>query len=221
MQRFFAAIATSALLCMGTGCTQTQKPPESVPLTPPPAGYIPTPLVTSTQALPDGWTTFTMGGTWSFSHPGTVQAQGDAPPVETRARQTTIDLGTAVEGGGEKSVPRRTLVVDQLLRGDDYLTIGCVATSTRLGSPSSVISTTTAQGIGICLRTQEEGAAGNRYHVMSATILGIGSAYAMSYTVHSVECANYENPAEACVAFNKERDTALFSQILNTLRPNR
>ena len=96
MRHFSAVLAVSALLFMGTGCTQTQKPAESVPLTLPPAGYIPTPLVTSTQALPDGWTTFTMGGTWSFSHPGTVQTQGDAPPVETRARQTTIDLGTAV-----------------------------------------------------------------------------------------------------------------------------
>ncbi len=221
MQRIFVAIVASALVFIGTGCTQYQKPAEVLSPTLPPAGYIPTPIVTSTQTLPNGWTTFTVGGVWSFSHPGVVQTENETPPVETRARQTTIDLGTAVEGGDEKSVPRRTLVVDQLLRGDDYLTIGCVATSTRLGSPSSVISTTTAQGIGICLRTQEEGAAGNRYHTISATILGIGSAYAMSYTVHSVECANYENPADACVAFDTDRDTALFSQILHTLRPNR
>ena len=208
----------AALVFMGAGCGRPTPAVVGNP-TPPstPVGYIPTPQVTSTSVLPQGWSEQSFGEIWVLAHPGKVQPTNEEPPVKTRARVLTLDLGTAVSDPGERSVPRRSMTIDQLLPGDVYRTVGCVSTSTELGVDISAVSTTTRQGIGICLRTQVEAAAGNRYHTLSATVIGIQSAYVLDYVVHSVECGNFEHPDEQCVAYDEARDQALFWQILNAL----
>lgn len=221
MSRVFALVVFGLLLTVGAGCVQpeAQAPTTALPL---PAKYIPQPEVTtSTESLPGGWQRISFGGVWSLFHPGAGVPESAVAGVDKRAREFTLDLGTAVEGAGEKSVPRRTLVVDRLLPGNDFLSLGCVATTTVMGTPSMVSSTTTAQGVGVCVRRFAEGAAGSRYHTLSATLLTINAAYAVDYTVRSSECTLYERPEEQCVAFDEARDTALFWTILATLRPGR
>lgn len=210
------------LVFMGAGCVKTAAP-VSISSTPTstPAGYIPTPGATTTQAVPEGWKVQAFGDSWSLAHPGVVQTAHDEPPVKTRARVVMIDLGTAVADAGEKTVPRRIITIDRLLPGDDYLTIGCVATSTSVGMASSAVSSRTAQGVGVCIRTENEAAAGNRYHTLSATVIGVQSAYVIDYVVHSVECANYDRPAEQCVPYDEARDQALFWRMLDTLSPRK
>lgn len=217
--RTLLVLTTGALIVfLGAGCANTTTPvATSTTPTSTAAGYIPTPIVTSTQMIPQGWKVQAFGDIWSVAYPGVVQPTNDEPPVKTRTRFTTIDLGTAVAEVEEKSVPRRVMTIDQLLPGDVYRTVGCVPTSTELGLDISAISTTTKQGIGICLRTQSEAAAGNRYHTISATVIGIQFAYALDYVVHSVECSNFERPTEQCVPYDEARDTALFWRILDTL----
>jgi hypothetical protein len=221
MPRVFALAVFSLLLAMGAGCAQPDVPAPTTAL-PLPVQYIAHPeAATSTEAVPNGWQPISFGGAWSLFHPGTTVPEAAVASVDRRAREFTLDLGTAVEGAGEKSVPRRTLVVDRLLPGNDFLSLGCVATTTAMGTPSMVSSTTTVQGVGVCVRRFAEGAAGSRYHTLSATLLTINAAYAVDYTVRSSECALYERPEEQCVAFDEARDTALFWAILATLRPGR
>lgn len=221
MPRVFALAVFGLLLAMGAGCAKPDAPAPATAL-PLPVQYVAHPeAATSTESVPNGWQRISFGGAWSLFHPGTTVPEAAVASVDRRAREFTLDLGTAVEGAGEKSVPRRTLVVDRLLPGNDFLSLGCVATTTVMGTPSMVSSTTTAQGVGVCVRRFAEGAAGSRYHTLSATLLTINAAYAVDYTVRSSECALYERPEEQCVAFDEARDTALFWSILATLRPGR
>lgn len=213
-----AILLLALVLCVGAGCVRK----DTLTETPSPVGYIPLSMMpTSTDSGPVGWERVSFGGAWSLLHPGRKMADTAAPSVERRVREVAIDLGTAVDGAGEKSVPRRTLTIDRLLPGNDFLSLGCVATTTQMGAPSSVYTTTTAQGVGACVRTFSEGAAGSRYHTLSATLITIDAAYVVDYLIRSTECTLYERPEEQCVAFDEARDTALFWTILATLRPGR
>lgn len=217
--RHFALAGLLAIA--GAGCIRSATQTVPVDSTVPPLGHVPTPVVTSTESIPAGWERVSFGDIWSLYQPGRAAPELGEPSLDTRLRRFTADLGTAVEEPGEKAVPRRTLTIERLLPGDDYLSLGCVATSTRFGTPTSVVSTSTAQQVSACLRTFVEGAAGSQYHTLSATLLSLQDAYVVDYTVRATNCSLYERPEEQCVAFDEARDMALFWAILATLRPGR
>ena len=210
-------MAAGSLLLLGVGCGRIAAP--TIPPTTPPLVNIPTPATSTASSIPEDWYTTerSLLGGLLLSYPG-VTLVGQTSDQKTRERVLTVDLGTAVKDIGGKAVPKRTLYADRLIPGDEYYDLSCNATSTRLGSVQQATSTQAARGAALCVRSFTEGAAGNLFHRQEAVVFTSRGGFVIGQVVHSVQCANFEQPEAECVPYDAVRDEALYGQILDTLR---
>ncbi len=128
----------------------------------------------------------------------------------------TIDLGTAVQNPGTRSVPRRTLQVWRLSRNDAALE-PCTDAQVGTQGVRSVRLVRNRARQSFCLRAAADAGAGNRYDSRTYTLPTANGGYSFAFTTHSVECLNFPRPQEQCVTFDEARDTALFAEIMGTL----
>ncbi len=154
-----------------------------------------------------------------FSHPGTATP---ADPKSEEARQglvTTIDLGTAIQDPGTKSVPKRTLKVRRLLRTDPLLA-PCSENEVGQQGIRAVKMVRNRARQSFCVRSSADAGAGNLYDTRSYVLMTAAGGYEFAFTTHSVQCLNFPRPQEQCVPFEEVRDTALFEEIMGSLTVN-
>jgi len=131
-----------------------------------------------------------------------------------------VDMGTAVENPGERSVPGRSMRMfavdaqDQRMR--DCLFSENEWTAGRAPEMKTNLTFGTSK-LSFCESSEQEGAAGNRYSVYTYTTPIGGQILVLEFTVHSVVCENFERPEEQCVSFDEARDTAIFADILSRI----
>jgi hypothetical protein len=132
----------------------------------------------------------------------------------------SYDLGTQAVSATAESFPETTLSISLLEASDDRLQ-DCfyVESGWADGYTPARSERVTLNNRSVCLTVEQDAGAGNRYTSYSyATVLEDGSYVVMRFVVHSVECANYENPDTQCVAFDEARDTKQFNDIVSSLR---
>lgn len=214
MKKLFSSLLL--LIALGAGCAasapQPTPSPEPAPVTTPP-------IEEQQSAVPSGWQVYTnTNPAFRVAYPTvTLDPIKDAIDVPQAPDDVFgVNLGTVVASTTAVSVPRTTLhikVVD--------------ATSTRLSgcayaeqgwenNPAARQETVTINNREFCLRVDADAAAGNRYNTFAyATKVG-EKTVVVSFTIHSVACENYPDPATKCVAYDETRDAARFPEILKT-----
>jgi hypothetical protein len=90
---------------------------------------------------------------------------------------------------------------------------GCL-TPDPSGGPATATTSVSVNGTPFQVFSSEDAGAGNLYHTVSYRALRGGRCYAIEYTIHSTQLANY--PAGTVTAFDEAKVEALMSRIVNT-----
>lgn len=204
------------VVLIGAGCTkQTSRP--SVPVT----EGIPTPSASDgVDRVPEAWNTANVSVGESLvrlSFPGSFVMTN----TNSAGQVMNVDMGTAVENPGERSVPGRSLRVF-VIEPEDERMRDCVFsesewTAGRAPDIRTNLSFGDASKLVFCESRENEGAAGNRYAVYTYAAPVGGRVLVFAFTVHSVVCENFEDPEAQCVSFDEARDTAIIKEILSRL----
>ncbi len=214
MKRIFPLLVLAVLI--GAGCAkQAPKPPVS------PTGGAPTSSASDgVDRVPEAWNTANVSvgdAVVRMSFPGSFVMTN----TNSAGQVMNVDMGTAVENPGERSVPGRSLrlfVIDpEDTRMRDCAFSESEWTAGRAPDIRTNLSFGYASELVFCESRENEGAAGNRYAVYTyATPVG-GQVLVFEFTVHSVVCENFEDPEKQCVSFDEARDTAIFAGILSRI----
>ncbi|MBP7005549.1 hypothetical protein KBB27_00280 [Patescibacteria group bacterium] len=235
MKRTLLLVPLVMFAALGAGCSFTS---DDVPGNVNTTTTIPTPVVTTTvptttSTTPTATSTNVGGGSatstlvdgrqeeWReslfsefvFFYPGTsTHIDPESPEAKKDGLVTQIELPTAVENPGTRDVPKTILRVYRRA-----LMTRCDASATGRAGVTEVHSIGNAYGVMFCAWSSSEGAAGNLYNTHEYRVnMGNGS-YVFTFVTHSVQCANYPDPAAQCVAYSEERDTEIFNKILGTV----
>ena len=134
-----------------------------------------------------------------------------------------------VNGGGESGVKAFRLVVPKTYEpntnlADSTLTVGYSATQAAQtacltpdpsGGPATATTTVNVNGTAFSVFSSSDAGAGNLYHTVSYRALHDGKCYAIEYTIHSTQLANY--PASyGLTQFDEAKVEALMDRIVNT-----
>ena len=134
-----------------------------------------------------------------------------------------------VNGGGESGVKAFSLVVPKTYEpntnlADSTLTVGYSATQAAQtacltpdpsGGPATATTTVNVNGTAFSVFSSSDAGAGNLYHTVSYRALHDGKCYAIEYTIHSTQLANY--PASyGLTQFDEAKVEALMDRIVNT-----
>jgi|GEM_PF-5602030 len=223
MKKLFAA--TLALVLLGQGCLPGATPSETPVPTPIPEPAEPvttTPATTTTEltvVAPEDWTKFEHVSVpnFSFYYPGT-QASGTALMGLDRGELALFNLPSNAVVTTQKSYPQRTMTVTIFPEDSVYIN-GCYynihgADTTRDSQEN--LAPVRINDRTWCESKSADGAAGNHYNEFGyATNIGT-QVIVFHFTVHSVACENYDNPARDCIAYNKGRDISDFKEIIKT-----
>ncbi len=210
-----------ALAGLGAGCQPMPETPSDTPSSTLP-GTVPTStdMGGASSTLPfvrhEDWNLTVLGDVRLY-HPGTSTPPTPGSDEATRGLVATTDLGTAVEDPGTRSVPRRTMQIWRLSRNDAALE---PCTDAQVGQQGirSVRRVQNRDRQSFCLRSSSDAGAGNRYDTQTYTLQTANGGYSFAFTTHSVECQNFPRPEQQCLPFDEARDTALFGEIMGTLR---
>jgi hypothetical protein len=238
MKRILIGGAFALAMLAGAGCqssttiqvptgVDTQVPGTPSTISTPPVVTSTAPIATSTKPvvkpavpLPVGvhadWKTDPLFSGWTVQHPNTADKLDPASEEAKNGLILRVALGTAVQNPGKKSVPDRTMEVWKLKSGDVRLT-ECDSSLVGKQNIREVQPVTTNKNTVFCLQKSTSAGAGNLYNTQDYIFLTSDGPYVFNFTTHSVQCANFERPAEQCVAFDEKRDAALFSEIMGTV----
>jgi hypothetical protein len=130
-----------------------------------------------------------------------------------------FDLGTQATSTTAISVPTTALYV-RVLSQDDVRLKGCFFSEAGWSEERIGVTTATRSlgGREVCIASEQDAAAGNRYASYAYATRRGSEVIILNFVVHSVNCENYSNPSVDCVAFDEERDTRGFDDIVSTLR---
>lgn len=209
MKRLLSLFVMAVLL--GAGCAPTPVPEVPAPV-PAPSESV---EVSEPEFAKDWLTYASRQFGFTFKYPKMKS------PTDRSLAAKQIDLGTAVENPGAKSVPTRWMQV-LLLRSDDpnlkehYYS----ANGWTEGEALTDAKTETIGGLTWYILKESDAGAGNRYATHSyVTTIGY-THVVLLFQVHSVACQNYgEDWQEKCVEFNEARDTEVFRKIVETYKP--
>lgn len=232
MKKGFVGIPLAALIFLGAGCQKTSVQPGSAVTAPTPITTIVTPsstmpTVSSTTAyitsstlptvIQTDWQTDTLLSSWAIQHPSKADVlDPNSDDVKKEGLILRVNLGTAVENIGTRTVPVRKLEVRRVKRGDLRLE-GCDPEVIGKQGITEVTTVATSLGTVLCLQKSTDAGAGNLFHTSDYLFFTSDGPYVFSFTTRSVQCVNFERPAEQCVAYDEARDTAIFPQIMGTL----
>ncbi len=219
MKRFFLALALLVLAGLGAGCQPMPETPSTIPSSTLPGAPTSTGLDNASSTLPfvrhEDWN-ITILGDVRLYHPGTSTPATPGSDEATRGLIVTVDLGTAVENPGTRSVPRRTMQIWRLSRNDAALE---PCTDAQVGKQGirAVRMVQNRARQSFCLRSAADAGAGNRFDTQTYTLQTANGGFSFVFTTRSVECQNFPRPEEQCLPFEEARDTALFGEIMGTL----
>jgi len=198
-------VLVSVLAAFGAGCVRTTKSMDSTPSVPP----------ISAVVVPGGWEVYSnTSPNFSFAYPkDALAAKSDSFPDDL----ILVDFGLSVTNTRAISVPDRQLHV-RVVAASSPNVKDCFYSES--GWPSGYASMrqekVTFNGAAFCLSVERDAGAGNYYDTYNY-LTKTGDQYVlMNFVVHSVNCLNYDNPAEKCVDFDESRDTAIFADVMNT-----
>lgn len=214
MKRILTFLVVGTLL--GAGCTK----PIAKPVVPSSGTESPSSSNSGIQRVPASWNNVNISVGESLTR---VSFPGSFVITNTNSdgQVMNVDMGTAVENPGERSVPGRSLrvfVVDP----EDARMRDCAFsenewTAGRAPEMKTGLTFGTTSKLSFCESKDQEGAAGNRYAVYTYSTPVDGQILVLEFTVHSVVCENFERPEEQCVSFDEARDTAIFADILSRI----
>lgn len=162
----------------------------------------------------------TQGG-FSIAYPPDFDAQDNASAAPSTDWRLDAD-GTPGVKYFTLTVPRafepQTNFVDATLTvgasGNDAAVAQCM-TPDAGGEPGTATSSATINGIAFTIFTFGGAAAGNHYDTKSYRTLHAGECYAVEYTVHSGEIANYP-PSYRIQPFNEPQIDSVMEKIVGT-----
>lgn len=232
-----------AVALMGAGCASMQPAepasPSDTPISTAPTTTLPgaptsttptttlpttptttMPMPTATSTLPvvarADWTSLNVFDNWTIQYPATAAQLSLTSAQKTEGKLFRIDLGTAVQNPAGRSVPKRTLEISKL-RASDFRARGCDPGLVGEQNISSVQTANTAAGTAFCLQSSSDAGAGNLYDVQDYIFTTDSGTYAFTFVTHSVQCANFPDPAVQCVSFDAARDTGLSREIMGSV----
>jgi hypothetical protein len=167
------------------------------------------------------WQTDQNDSGWSIAYPL------DFPTDDNYVASTTDDwslnaFGTVGVKVFELDIPKA--FEPQTNFDDAKLTIGRSDDTTAIKeclSPSTEVvtsfSTTTINGTDFLKATSSDAGAGNYYETTSYRVLHVGQCYAIEYTIHSSQIANYP-PEYQLKPFDKTKLTDVLDRIVGTFK---
>lgn len=131
----------------------------------------------------------------------------------------TLDLGPTTVSSTAVSVPSQILNVKVFSKDGSGLMAGTSLKDgcyDELGGMGQITPKVNYGGREVCVVTGADAAAGNRYDSYWYTIPLDDKYVVMSFTIHSSNCGNYENP-EQCISYEDRRDSLLGKMLMSSL----
>jgi hypothetical protein len=102
-------------------------------------------------------------------------------------------------------------------RSNDPIAVQNCLTPDQSGGPGSGLATTTINGVAFSIFTSASAGAGNFYETTSYRTLHANQCYAVEYTIHSNQIANYPS-SYGLQPFDKNKLTDVLDRIVGTFR---